>query len=165
MNLRCQYKFILYKAYADGYRRDSHAVLLTRQGVTRILTLIRSSRAAGLAEQLGVISLKDELVTIRQDSLKILMDIFRDHRIKQRHLIGGYRTDLFFPDYNLAVECGEITTAQDPNDDIAASVRINSETYTLIRYNPFEPGFNLAPIAHAIYRFIATKTMCSPILM
>lgn len=95
-----------------------------------------------------------------QEIINVIVDNFMGHETIKQFSIGKYRVDLWFPEYNLVVECDEFNH-QDRNFD----AEYNREKYikkrlncTFIRFNPDEIDFKLGFIIKLIYDHIHEKT-------
>jgi very-short-patch-repair endonuclease len=71
--------------------------------------------------------------------------------VKRQYIIGKYKIDLFFIDYNLAIECDE--NGHDDRDPIHEKVRedyIKSLGNKIIRYNPNSQSFDMSNVLREI---------------
>ena len=105
----------------------------------------------------------DIILTKEQSILKSVMDAFEVENIQTRYSALGYRIDLYFYDYKLAIELDE-KGHKDRNIDheINRQMAIEKEIgCEFIRINPDEENFNIFRSVNEIQRHIkkSTKTL------
>ena len=77
---------------------------------------------------------------------------------KRQFSIGKYRVDLYFPDYQLAVECDENNHVdRNPVNEKIREEFILSQGCILIRYNPNTPSFDLSNVIQKILIVVLGK--------
>lgn len=77
-----------------------------------------------------------------------LKDVFT---CKRQLIIGKYRIDLYFPYYQLTVECDENDHVdRDPFNEKIREDYILSQGNKLIRYNPNAPNFDLSDVIQKV---------------
>jgi very-short-patch-repair endonuclease len=73
-------------------------------------------------------------------------------------VIGGYRIDLYFVKYNLAIECDEDAHNRKTNiiNDLLREESIKKEIngISFIRYKPYDRDFNIYKLLNEIFVFI-----------
>ena len=78
--------------------------------------------------------------------------------LKRQFMIGKYRTDLYFIDYKLVVECDEFNhNDRDPQEEKTREDYILSLGNKIIRYNPNEEGFDLSNVLREINKILFSK--------
>lgn len=78
--------------------------------------------------------------------------------IKRQYKIGKYKVDLYFIDYNLAIECDENGHSdRDPNYEKTREEFIISLGNKMIRFNPNIPSFDLSNVIKDINHIIFNK--------
>jgi len=73
-------------------------------------------------------------------------------------MMGKYKVDLYFIDYNLVIECDEFN--HEDRDIIKEKIReeyILSLGNKIIRYNPNEKNFDLSNVLREINMFLFSK--------
>lgn len=74
---------------------------------------------------------------------------------KRQYVIGTYKVDLYFNDYNLVVECDENNHKdRDKNKELERQEFIISTGKTIIRYDPNNKDFDLSFVLREIHKFI-----------
>lgn len=93
---------------------------------------------------------------IEADTIKSIMEAFHGEQIKTQHRIGKYMVDLYFPDYNIIVECDEIHHKSFIQNDVDRENEIKKlcEGCVFIRYEPQSLGFNIFRVINRIYNTI-----------
>lgn len=120
----------------------------------KLFSLCNLPKAAELAEKLGhtVFTFKSY---IENDTIGVILKAFRDEEMITQYFIDGYRIDLYFPQYNLAVECDE---AYHDNQKRKDKSRQNYITNLIgckwVRYSPEESNFNIGDVIYQIINHI-----------
>ena len=81
-------------------------------------------------------------------------------KTQRQFMIGKYKVDLYFIDYNLVIECDEYN--HEDRDIIKEKIReeyILSLGNKIIRYNPNETNFDLSNVLREINMFLFLKTI------
>ena len=79
-------------------------------------------------------------------------------KIKRQKRVGTYYIDLYFEDYNLAIECDEY--GHKDRNEIYEKNReqyLLEQNITVIRYNPNNKNFDLSYVLRAITKIIFNK--------
>jgi very-short-patch-repair endonuclease len=91
-----------------------------------------------------------------QETISKIVDSFKEEETIKQFSVLGYRIDLYFPEYRLAVECDEY--GHSDRDAIYESTRQREITKeldcTFIRYNPDKPNFNIFEVESTILTHI-----------
>ena len=69
---------------------------------------------------------------------------------KRQYIIGKYRTDLYFPEYKLVIECDENNTL---------CIALNTLGNKIIRYNPNTYDFDLSNVLRVIHNVLFSKLL------
>jgi very-short-patch-repair endonuclease len=99
------------------------------------------------------------VMTIETQTIGFIENSFSDAlKLKRQKKVGSYYIDLYFEDYNLAIECDE----NDHNDrcKIYEKNRENfllEKNITIIRYNPNHKNFDLSYVLKAITKNLFNK--------
>ena len=98
----------------------------------------------------------DITLTKVQSVLKSVMDAFEGENMQTQYNVLGYRTDLYFHDYRLAIEVDEKGhTERNANDEIQKQKALEKELgCKFIRINPDEEKFNIFRTINEIHRHI-----------
>lgn len=137
---------------------DQYMSYLTYNGLIKSLTKIRKTTIIEFSNKIGVDINRQIYVSIEADTLKCIMDAFRNEDYEEQHSIGKYRIDLFFPKYKLAIECDENhhNNTINQENDIKRETEIKSliNGCHFIRYKPFANEFNIFLLINDIYTYI-----------
>jgi very-short-patch-repair endonuclease len=99
------------------------------------------------------------VMTIETQTIGFIENSFSDAlKLKRQKKVGSYYIDLYFEDYNLAIECDK----NDHNDRCKIYEK-NREKFllekniTIIRYNPNHKNFDLSYVLKAITKYLFNK--------
>lgn len=129
--------------------------LVNLDAVKKILNHSNKIGARKLAEILGINVCDIFLSTKEQTHIGIICDVFTNENKIDQFCIGGYRIDLYFSDYKLAIECdenGHYSRNQD-HEKIRQSY-IESHGVSFIRFNPDDDCFNIYRVIGNIHTFM-----------
>ena len=131
-----------------------NTVLLNEAGLRLFLTRCKKPEAVEFARSLGINIENSLCMSKEQDTLSCIMKAFDGEEMKCQFNVDGYRIDLYFPEYKLAIECDEF----DHNDrDIEYEVKRQKYIEeklkcSFIRFNPDAPDFNIFRVINRIYQ-------------
>ena len=76
-------------------------------------------------------------------------------QMKRQYYICKYRVDLLIEDYKLVIECDENNhDDRDINYEITRQNYITTQGYSMIRFNPNAPKFDLSDVMREIHKFM-----------
>jgi very-short-patch-repair endonuclease len=131
---------------------------LTYSGLINYLSKIRKTTIIDFSNKIGIDINRQIHLSIEADTLKCIMDAFRNEQYEEQHSVGKYRIDLFFPRYKLAIECDENhhNNTINQENDIKRETEIKSliNDCHFIRYKPFANDFNIFLVINDIYTYI-----------
>jgi very-short-patch-repair endonuclease len=131
---------------------------ITLDGVKMILGKTRSTIANEFAKQFGI----DVITRISShecETIQTILEVFRGESMECQYYVNGYRIDLYFIEYKLAIECDEPHHINRIKYDIARQNKIEKElNCTFIRYNPCHRDFNINFTLNQIFRHIKNYT-------
>lgn len=120
---------------------------INKREASLILSRIRNARSYHIAELIGIDVLNTTIPSIEQDVLSKIIKSFPNEKIAlQKTILGSYKIDLYFTDYNLAIEVDEFGHSDRDKDYDS-----NREKYVLehtnvnkfIRINPDAPDYDI----------------------
>jgi very-short-patch-repair endonuclease len=77
---------------------------------------------------------------------------------ERQHAIGDYFVDLFFPEFNLVVECDEIGHVDRcPREEALREVFIKGLGYRMIRFNPNSDDFDVSLVMRKIIAIVCPR--------
>ena len=90
---------------------------------------------------------------IETDTIKSILEAFHGEKTIIQHRIGKYMVDLYFPDYNIIVECDEIHHKSFIQNDVDRENEIKKlcDGCVFIRYEPHSLDFNIFKVINCIY--------------
>ena len=100
--------------------------------------------------------LYDVINTKEQTIINSIKDTFEGENIQTQYSVLGYRIDLYFHEYKLAIEVDELGhTDRNINNEIERQKALERElNCVFIRINPDEKDFNILKVINEIYRHI-----------
>uniref|UniRef100_A0A6C0HVD5 Bro-N domain-containing protein n=1 Tax=viral metagenome TaxID=1070528 RepID=A0A6C0HVD5_9ZZZZ len=131
---------------------------LTYNGFINILLTTRKINLIEFSKKIGL-DIKTKIYScIEADTVKCLLESFNGEEMIEQYKIDKYRIDLFFPKYNIIVECDEehhktITNKlRDLERENYIKTKINNCIF--IRYDPFDKNFKIFNIINKIFNEI-----------
>ena len=121
----------------------------------KIIMNCRTDKSCSLTKKLGF-KLRDEINTKEQTIIYSIKDTFEREKIQTQYRVLGYRIDLYFHEYKLAVELDELRhTNRNINNETERQKTLEKElNCVFIRINPDEKDFNILKAINEIYRHI-----------
>lgn len=127
---------------------------ITLEATKILLVKSRSVQATELAKQLDI-DIISRIIPYECDTLQTIMQVFHGENMKCQYYVNGYRLDLYFIEYRLAIECDESHHDCRNIYDIERQGIIEKElNCTFIRYKPHENNFNINIVLNKIFRHI-----------
>ncbi len=105
-------------------------------------------------ELLGMQVTRKWFPCIELDVITNLVHAFQCENVYRQFVCEKYRIDLYFIDYNIAVECDELhhmsgtNKTKDETRENALKQKLHCE---FIRFNPFDPQFNVFELIGKIH--------------
>ena len=131
---------------------------LTLKGLKTYLTRCRCTNINILAKYLNVDIINLHSVSYEISSISCIMKAFKDEKMTLQYYIDKYRIDLFFNDFNIAVECDENQHKHAKDYDQKREEYIIAKIgCTFIRYHPDKPNFDIFEVINNIYSIIKIK--------
>ena len=133
---------------------EQKQIFVTRLGLKKVLANSKKANAAQLSESLG---LEMSIYTkVEASHIGNIRKAFKDILSIDEYAVGKYNVDLYFPSFNLVIECD-----QNNHNDYNKQTEKERENYikdklgcTFIRFNPDEPGFMIGDVIYKISKFI-----------
>ena len=121
----------------------------------KIIMDCRTDESCSLKRNLGF-KLHDVINTKKQAVINSIKDAFEGEDMQTQYSVLGYRIDLYFHKYKLAIEADELGHAdRNPNNEIKRQKALERELYCVfIRINPNEKDFNIFNEINKIRRHI-----------
>ncbi len=121
-----------------------------------MLTKSRRPSVVEICNTLDIDVFSKTYMCIEADTIKCILESFRGEQMNLQHRIGQYMVDLYFPEYNIIVECDEAHHANDIKKDEARELHIKEicKGCVFIRYSPQSLDFNMFQLINRIYTAI-----------
>ena len=144
----------------NNIRKHQNYVYLSHKGLEKLLFSSRSDEAIKLVKLMEIYSVRKWFPSIENDIMINIMDAFKGENVKRQHMCEKYRIDLYFTDCNIAVECDELHHMSETNktkDEMRETVLKQKLHCEFIRFNPFDPQFNVFELIGKIHSAITEK--------
>jgi very-short-patch-repair endonuclease len=95
-------------------------------------------------------------ITKEQKYIYQIKKVFEDEKMIEQYYYKGYKIDLYFNEYNIAIECDEFdhTNRNINNEKKRESLLIKKLNCIFIRFNPDEINFDINNVLSQIYKNI-----------
>ena len=115
----------------------------------------RTDKSCSIKRNLGF-KLHDVINTTEQTVINSIKDVFEGENMQTQYSVLGYRIDLYFHKYKLAIEADELGHVnRNINNKIERQKALERElNCVFIRINPDEKYFNIFKTINEIYRHI-----------
>ncbi len=139
-------------------RNQKNTIYINDQGLKILVSKSRMINATSIAKDMGIDIHDHKYVTKEAETLEAITKAFSGEKMRLQHTVNDYRIDLYFPDYNLCVECDENGHSDYNADADRKRTRIITKRLKCkwIRFNPDEKDFNIFSVINQI--FIVIKT-------
>ena len=139
-----------------GKRKNPHDVFVNLDGVLEIVTKSKKPQVLELAEALSINIHKQKFLSKEQETISIIMQVFKGIKMIDQYIVDNYRIDLYFPKHKLAVECDEFGhNDRDVNYEVTRQKYIEAKLRCqFIRFNPDAKDFKMENVLNEIFRFI-----------
>jgi very-short-patch-repair endonuclease len=138
-------------------RKDSW--LICKEGIKELICKSRMLKASTLAKKFDININSQKYECKESESLGAIMKAFLGEKMMTQYTVLNYRLDLYFPDYNLVIECDE--NGHDDRDPVEERRRQRRVTKKLncqwLRFNPDSDDFNIFTVINQIFTIIKTN--------
>ena len=135
-----------------------NTIFINENGIRQLLVKSRMINAVDVAKWLGIDILNAKHVCKEMHTLKPIMTALQGQKMRTQYPVLDYRIDLYFPEYNLCIECDENGHSdRSPKEEKRRQRRITKKLKCQwIRYDPDSPAFNIFQVINQIYTVIKT---------
>lgn len=151
---------VLIKSPTDG--GDQTMIFLTYIGLLKVLSTTRKPKLMDFSTKIGIEVYTRFFACVESDTIKCILDAFSGETMIQQHRVANYKIDLYFPKYNLAVECDEphhnTTSIKQYDESRECHIKTELVGCEFIRYKPFDPQFSIFKLISEIHAFITNHT-------
>ena len=137
----------------DSYRI---VIVLTKKGMIKLLQKTRKAVdndfLTFLREKFEIDLNKELIPSVEIKYLEILQKCFKGIKIEHQYMVGNYRIDFYFPEYNIAVECDENNHKdRDPSyENTRQNFIIEQLKCEFIRFDPYDKEFDIFELINRI---------------
>lgn len=117
---------VTYKKYKCDIRRDDSVILLTENGMRRLISNSRSPVAERIRQSLDDKKYYNGSIP-EMKFVNSMQKAFSGENMEIQKSVLGYRIDLYFTDYNIAVEFDEVHHRRQVAEDVARQTQIENE--------------------------------------
>ena len=118
----------------------------------KILVKSRKNAAIEFAKIINLDVLTKYCIAIETDIIECILTTFDGNVMETQYNVDNYRIDLYFVEYNLAIECDERHHANNKiNDDVRQFYIQTKLGCRFIRFRPHDKDFNLFQLLNDIY--------------
>ena len=139
-----------------GGGKNPHDAFVDQETAMMIITRSNKPKAAEILEKMGSNIYQHKYVRKETTTMSHIQDAFKGEEMIDQYGVDGYRIDLYFPAFKLAIECDEFNH----NDrDVEYEVRRQNHIENklgchFIRYNPDAGDFNIFRVINRIYQHL-----------
>ena len=141
-----------------GRSKNPHDMFISVDCLKYILCKCTKPAAITLAKSLNFDILGTKCLKKEAETLQCIMKAFKGEDMQDQFWVDGYRVDLYFQRYKLAIECNEFGH-QDRDIGYEVTRQKHIETKlgcTFIRYNPDAQNFDIFNVINKIFKHITT---------
>lgn len=154
---RCKYNIITYQQCRKYARKNNKMVLLTEKGLKRLLCNSRSIESLEFAKFLGIDVYSYKPMIKETEYINAIIKSFPTEKVILQYtpINTNYRIDLYFPEYNIAVECDENHHLNNEINDQTRQKTITNELgCRWVRFQPDSPNFDIFKTIGDIYKLM-----------
>ena len=141
---------------------DERTILITRDGAIELLLKTRkhiSPDVLHLLKKFGIETTNRKCLTKEQQTISHIANVFKTEKIEDQFKVGSYYLDMYFSDYQIALECDEKNHKdRKPGDERDrmdfVNFELNIDDTHWIRYNPDEYDFDIMKVIGRVRRKI-----------
>jgi len=138
---------------------QDQTILINKRGVNSLITYGKKYNPKFLIWLEYTFDFKFDIIkrlSKEEEYINIIKNIFKDEKMIRQYSVENYRVDLYFPEYNLSIECDEHGHIH--RDEIYENKRtsriLELLNTTFIRFNPDEKNFNIYDTINDIFKHI-----------
>ena len=137
---------------------EQNMIFINYNYLLKIFSTTRRTEIIDLANNLGLNINNYIYSCIEADTLKCILDAFNGEKMIKQYIVKQYFIDLYFPEYNLAIECDENRhnrkLIKENDIDREINIKIEIKGIHFIRYEPFKKDFSIFNVINKIYKYI-----------
>ena len=136
-----------------GYIRKE---LINLKTIKKLIDGVRAYRVLTLTKLLGIVTIDYKFIKKETSTCHKILTVFKNENIKPQYSVKPYLVDLYFPDYDLVIECDEHN-----HKDRGAIYEKKRQNHienklgaTFIRFNPDDPDFDILNVISDIHYYM-----------
>ena len=133
-----------------------HTIFINEKGLKSLVCKSRMSKSIDLAKLLQIDINNHKYECKESETLRAIMKAFKGENMKEQYAVLDYRLDLYFPTYNLAIECDEFNHKD--RCPIKEKDRYDKITKKLnckwLRFDPDDKDFSIFDVINRIFLII-----------
>ena len=135
---------------------QKNTIYINDRGLKILVAKSRMINATSIAKDMGIDIHDHKYVTKEAETLEAITKAFSGEKMRLQYTVKDYRIDLYFPDYNLCVECDENGHSDYNVDADRKRTRIITRRLQCkwIRFNPDDVDFNIFTVINQIFTII-----------
>lgn len=132
---------------------------INMDGFRSLVVRSRMSESSVIANELGIVVHNHKYECKESESIGAIMKAFAGEKMNTQHTVLQYRIDLYFPDYNLAIECDENNhNDRNPAEERRRQRRITKKLKCQwLRFDPDSDDFSIFNVINQIFTIIKTN--------
>jgi len=133
--------------------------LINNHGVRALIVNSRLPGATSIAQYFDINVHRHKYECKESETIGAIMKAFKSEKMRTQYPVYTYKVDLYFPDYDLCIECDE--NGHDDRSEKEERRRQRRITKKLkckwIRFNPDADDFNIYDVIHQIFLVIKSN--------
>ena len=133
-----------------------HTVYINEKGLKSLICKSRTTNSLNIAKALNIDVNNHKYETKESETLGAIKKAFKGETMKEQYIVLNHRIDLYFPSYNLAIECDEFDhkdrcpiMEKNRHDKITKKLKCK-----WLRFDPDDKDFNIFDVINRIYLVI-----------
>lgn len=145
--------YYMHKFSTKGGKQNTKFV--DEHGLKILISKSRSVNANEVAKQFGIDLIGTRVSIAEGETLRYIVDAFKNERCVCQYKVDAYRIDLYFVEHALAIECDEPHHKYSKRNDVKRQQYIeNKLKCKFVRYNPYEAYFDIFSVINEIFKCI-----------
>jgi len=144
---------------------EQNVTFITFDGLHKLISKCRKPSVIDFCNKVEIDMNFKVYTSIELDTMRCITDAFNGEEMIHQYKVSNYMVDLYFPKYQIIVECDEKhhnRTANKINDVCREqNIKFTIIECVFIRYDPYSRNFNIFEVINNIYKIIVNKRIYS----
>jgi very-short-patch-repair endonuclease len=153
---KIKFKELMSSCGVTPLNSQPHTIFINEKGLKSLVCKSRMSKSIDLAKLLQIDINNHKYECKESETLRAIMKAFKGENMKEQYAVLDYRLDLYFPTYNLAIECDEFNHKD--RCPIKEKDRYDKITKKLnckwLRFDPDDKDFSIFDVINRIFLII-----------